>query len=1057
VNTPGLESTLKDRGGDGTTAPHRGVLPLPGQAPPPSRIGNYEIERELARGGMGVVYVARHVELQRRVALKVLLTSTLPDPEDVERFQIEARAAARLQHPGIVGIHEVGRDGERWFLAMDLVEGCSLHTRLSDSGPFLPRDAAGLIEQVARALHYAHTRAILHRDLKPHNVLLDHQGRALLTDFGLAKEVEGSQQITVTGQVLGTPAYMSPEQAVGDPARVDRRSDVYGLGATLYALLTGQPPFQGPTVLNVLQRVLEVEPQPPSRVRPAEVGPLDRDLETICLTCLAKEPSARYDTAGALADDLARYLRHEPVQARTPTWRDRGAKWLRRNRLLVGTIAGVGLAALTATLVVSVHQRGEALAALRREELAKGELQDALVEVTAARADAQEQAQAARAREEIALRALQRVTSYLNTVSDPNARVRDVRADLTDAALQAMAEIRDAQALEGERYSLQMAELEANLGSLVLDAGRSEEALGPLQRGVDLALQVLASSTASEADRAQAHRVHVTCSLAQERVFFQRGDLDRAASSLTEAETHLGLLPPEEAGVTTWRVEAALAWAALHRERGQHAESEVKAREALELARDSDPQLQVEILVALGDARQAQGNSIDAYEAWQQALDTVSPDQAGDAWYKLMDRTANAQGDGAEDALRLAIDRGHEEHRRDPERRATTLGLAMSLTALGQRLLRERRFGEVRSLADAAAAHAEDLEARGGESRDSGLCLIDALVLRALAAQAEGDLAQAEQTLERALGRAKTLDPDATASRRKQLEVLAQLCHLYLAGRNLLKAEELSMARVGLAREWVASSPGAQTPSLALARSLAQAAEIALLLGFPLDAETMVAEALSWFPQRGADLGQAELRRHVARALLLQGRTLLNLGRAEQAQASFTAGHEAFLAALEQAPRFRSGLRAFESGLENGERGLQLARGTRPPASPDEYALLGLIRLQEGDPQAAFQSFQQFLRHPGQRSPYVLLQAAYAASRVRAEPEATLWLEACIRMHVAWRREVEQAAARGAISAEYHALHEHAHAIWVERLEHDPDLGPLLTQDRLQPLLAELR
>ena len=343
-----------------TTRPHPHVIPLPGSgrlpavdhslqasAPgppgelsaltasgsssgafgPASRLGMFLIERELARGGMGVVYVAVHEQLGRRVALKVMLG--WGDPEEAERFRFEAQAAARLRHPDIVGIHEVGQVNGKWYLAMDLVEGPgSLQNLLERQGPLDPRRSARLIERVARAVHFAHTRFVLHRDLKPHNVLVDADGSPRLTDFGLAKDIGRAERgVTVTGQILGTPAFMSPEQAQGDPALVDRRSDVWGLGATLYACLVGHPPFRGKTALDLLRQVVEEEPPPPSAARPG----LDRDLETIVLGCLRKDPAARYATAELLADDLARWSRGEPIAARRPGVRERLVRWTRRH------------------------------------------------------------------------------------------------------------------------------------------------------------------------------------------------------------------------------------------------------------------------------------------------------------------------------------------------------------------------------------------------------------------------------------------------------------------------------------------------------------------------------------------------------------------------------------------------------------------------------------------------------------------------------------------------------------------------------------------------------
>ncbi|MCO5172221.1 MAG: protein kinase [Planctomycetes bacterium] len=355
-------------GGD-TTRRTGEVLPLP-EGGGLERIGGYRVLRELGRGGMGVVYLAESLALRRQVALKVLTAGG--DVEAVERFQLEARAVARLKHPNVVGVHEVGRDGPRWFLAMDLVDGESLRARVQRDGPLAPEDAARLLEPIARALHHAHCAGLLHRDVKPHNVLVARDGTPLLADFGLAKDV-GADGVTVTGEVMGTPAYMAPEQACADHARVDRRADVYALGATLYEALAGRPPFVGASAINVLRQVIEDPPVPPSRLRPG----LPRDLETICLTCLEKAPGARYDTAGALADDLSRWLRHEPVSVRPPGLAGRALRWARRR-------PGVAAAAALALLAVL----GASSAAVRLDRARRADVARRAAEAARAEADA---------------------------------------------------------------------------------------------------------------------------------------------------------------------------------------------------------------------------------------------------------------------------------------------------------------------------------------------------------------------------------------------------------------------------------------------------------------------------------------------------------------------------------------------------------------------------------------------------------------------------------------------------------------------------------------------
>jgi eukaryotic-like serine/threonine-protein kinase len=261
--------------------------------------------------GMGVVYEARHLKLNRLIALKMILTGRLADAQEVERFRTEAGAAARLRHPNIVAVHEVGEADGRPFFSMELIEGRTLAQRLTE-GPLPGRAAAGYLRQLARAVHYAHRQGILHRDLKPSNVLLDPDDVPYLTDFGLAKRLDAQGQ-TQTGAVLGTPSYMAPEQAAGKVKELGPACDVYGLGAVLYECLTGRPPFRSDTPWDTVLHVLEREPVPPRLLNPK----VDRDLETICLKCLEKDPSKRYAGAGELADDLQRYLDGESIRARS--------------------------------------------------------------------------------------------------------------------------------------------------------------------------------------------------------------------------------------------------------------------------------------------------------------------------------------------------------------------------------------------------------------------------------------------------------------------------------------------------------------------------------------------------------------------------------------------------------------------------------------------------------------------------------------------------------------------------------------------------------------------
>ena len=294
-----------------------GHPPGPSRGPEesPGRLGPYVIERELARGGMGVVYVARHVTLDRRVALKVLLAGAEgPKGEGAVRFVREARVLAGLKHPGIVTLHDSGEEGGRRWMALELVAGGSLQARLDREGPLEPTAAVTLLLAVADALAAAHAQGLLHRDLKPANVLQDERGAPKLTDFGIAKELDSrSEALTATGAAVGTPSFAPPEQC-GSDQPIDARADVYGLGATLYALLTGRPPFVG-TFAEVVGQLLRRDPEPPSAHRPGVPEALDR----VVLRCLEKEPAARYPTALALRHELERFLRDEPLQVQPPT------------------------------------------------------------------------------------------------------------------------------------------------------------------------------------------------------------------------------------------------------------------------------------------------------------------------------------------------------------------------------------------------------------------------------------------------------------------------------------------------------------------------------------------------------------------------------------------------------------------------------------------------------------------------------------------------------------------------------------------------------------------
>jgi WD40 repeat protein len=329
--------------GQGPPAQADQAANAPGPFP---EIPGYDMLDELGRGGMGVVYRARQRRAQRLVALKMILAGGHAGPEAAARFAVEVEAVARLQHPHIVQIYDVGEHDGRPYFALEYVDGGSLEKKLTGT-PQPARAAAEMVETLARAMHHAHRQGIVHRDLKPANVLLTADGTPKVTDFGLAKLlVGGGGMQTQSGAILGTPSYMAPEQAGGKSKDIGPAVDVYTLGAILYEMLTGRPPFRGETPLETLQQVQSTEPVPPSRLQPR----LPRDLTTICLKCLQKEPAKRYASALALAEDLRRFLTNRPIQARRTGVPERAWRWYRRNPAL-GTLA-VAVAALLVVLAV---------------------------------------------------------------------------------------------------------------------------------------------------------------------------------------------------------------------------------------------------------------------------------------------------------------------------------------------------------------------------------------------------------------------------------------------------------------------------------------------------------------------------------------------------------------------------------------------------------------------------------------------------------------------------------------------------------------------------------
>jgi hypothetical protein len=365
------------------------TMPTDGSfVPPPAAallggptVPGYQILGELGRGGMAVVYKARHLRLDRVVALKMIRAGGHAGQDELARFRTEAEAVARLRHPGVVQVYDFGDHEGLPYMALEYCEGGSLAAKLNGT-PLPPMQAAALVEQVARAVDAAHRRQVVHRDLKPANVLLAEDGSPKVTDFGLAKKLDAAGQ-TATGVIMGTPSYMAPEQAGGNTRAVGTTTDIYALGAILYELLTGRPPFKAATVTDTLLQVLHQEPVLPRQLQQG----LPRDLETICLKCLEKDPRRRYSTAEALGQDLDCFLQGRQISARPASLMDRTVKWVQRRPAvasLLATVFAVTLASIVGLTTLWLEAASSQRTALRERD-----------EADAARAEAQRQREVA--------------------------------------------------------------------------------------------------------------------------------------------------------------------------------------------------------------------------------------------------------------------------------------------------------------------------------------------------------------------------------------------------------------------------------------------------------------------------------------------------------------------------------------------------------------------------------------------------------------------------------------------------------------------------------------
>jgi serine/threonine-protein kinase len=492
---------------------------------PVPHVSGYEILGELGRGGMGVVYKARQKKLNRLVALKMVLSGGHASPDALARFLVEAQAVAALQHPNIVQIYEVGEHDSLPHFSLEFVDGAPLDRALAGK-PQKPVDAARLVETLSRAMQFAHDHSILHRDLKPANVLLTSDGVPKITDFGLAKKLEGDSSQTKDGSIMGTPSYMAPEQARGELKNLGPSADIYSLGAMLYEMLVGRPPFLGSSPFDTIMQVIKEEPVPPSRL----MGKLPVDIETICLKCLQKEPSKRYASADLLAEDCRRFIAGEPILSRPISPAERAWRWCRRNPKVAGLLATVaGLLVL-----VAVTSTVSALTIAQERNLKEIQRQDAV--------DARELAEAAKQRAEeneklatdqagLSLETMQVLIDKVQTQLDEAPRTQQIKRDLLETAMEGLKKV--AKKAEGST-SIEATMLGAHMrmADIFRQLGDTDDAMSEFEKSLDIARRRAAKNPANDAS--QANLAVVLSQVGDMRQELER-DVDASLSCYREA------------------------------------------------------------------------------------------------------------------------------------------------------------------------------------------------------------------------------------------------------------------------------------------------------------------------------------------------------------------------------------------------------------------------------------------------------------------------------------------------------------------------------------------
>jgi serine/threonine-protein kinase len=721
-------------------------------------IGDYELLSVLGQGGMGVVYKARQVTLNRLVALKMIRNAEFASEDQVRRFQNEAEAVATLDHPGIVPIYEVGTYEDMRYFSMKLVEGQGLDKHLESLAKD-PRAATQTVAEVVEAVSHAHERGILHRDLKPANILLDGLGHAHVTDFGLAKRIDEDAGLTVSGAIMGTPSFMAPEQAAGRSSMVTTASDVYGLGAILYAVLTGRAPFTGGSVMNTLDMVRNSPPQPPTRLNEK----LPRDLEVICLKCLEKDPRHRYASAQALADDLHRWLRGEPIAARPVGPVVRLRMWARRKPALAGLSVALIVASIAGIIGVTwqwreaVSQRNQARVArdqaLRQEKAAREAEADARTArdqavasektAVAARAQAEQNAQIAGIQATLALNTIQDLISQVRTqLQGPG--LYDLKTTLLDTALKRIDGVAGVYEKSTSKEATAAAAL-MELGKIYRQLGQSRKALQAFQKCLEITRERVKIKNYSDPSRQNLANTYFELAFSSEEL---NRDMKAALSYNQEGlklyediynKPSVDNFPLDRKVVRAGLAEAYTRVGVTQYRMGELAAAQENYRKAYNLRRElveenkDDPRLRQDLsysTMALAETSFRLGHRDLADDLYQQVLDQreamvklkptdlVALKELGDVYYMIGEFKLRC-GDlaAARGNLEKSRDRRKELVRREPRNVLFARDLGLALYRLGNLADVEKKPGDARPMYEAALKIREDL-AKISESND---------------------------------------------------------------------------------------------------------------------------------------------------------------------------------------------------------------------------------------------------------------------------------------------------------------------------------------------------